>query len=97
MDESLITVEVVYADATRQLLTSLQIKKGTTVIDAVRLSGIPEEFPELDLEKAKMGLFSKLVNKQQILEPFDRVEIYRPLLVDPKELRRRRAGRKSPN
>lgn len=94
----LITVEVAYALPHRQQLLELQVPKGTTAFEMVEQSGIVEQFPEIDLENAKMGIFGQALGtkglkppKEYILEPKDRVEIYRPLIVDPKEVRKRRA------
>jgi len=94
----LITVEVAYALPHRQKLISLQVPRGTTASEAVQQSGIIEHFPEIELENAKMGIFGQALGtkglkppKEYVLEPRDRVEIYRPLIVDPKEVRKRRA------
>lgn len=94
----LITVEVAYALPHRQQLISLQVPQGTTASEAVKQSGIVEHFPEIDLENAKMGIFGQALGtkglkppNEYVLEPRDRVEIYRPLIVDPKEVRKRRA------
>jgi putative ubiquitin-RnfH superfamily antitoxin RatB of RatAB toxin-antitoxin module len=101
-DVALITVEVAYALPNRQQLTELQVPKGTTAYEAVALSGIVEQFPEIDLENAKMGIFGQALGtkglkppKEHVLAPKDRVEIYRPLIVDPKEVRKRRAEKAS--
>lgn len=84
-------MEVAYARPDRQLILSVDVSAGATPIDAVRDSGILDEFPEIDPERAKMGIFGKLVRKDQPLQAGDRVEIYRPLVADPKEVRRQRA------
>ena len=89
-----ITVEVAYASESKQFLRSLTVEEGTLVIEAIESSGVCLEFPELDLEAAKIGIFSNPVSLHDTLKQFDRVEIYRPLLVDPMEARRRRANRK---
>ncbi len=98
----LMTVEVAYALPTRQQLIELQVPKGTTAYEAVQQSGIIGQFPEIDIENAKMGIFGQALGtkglkppKEHVLEPMDRVEIYRPLIVDPKEVRKRRAEKAS--
>ena len=97
-DAELITVEVAYALPHRQQLIELQVPQGTTAFEAVQLSGIVAQFPEIDLESAKMGIFGQALGtkglklpKEHVLEMKDRVVIYRPLIVDPKEVRRLRA------
>lgn len=87
-----ITVEVVYAEAGRQTLIELEVEAGTTVAQAVSLSGIGAAHPEVDLPGMKTGIFGKLAPPDAVLKERDRVEIYRPLRADPKEVRRRRAG-----
>ncbi|WP_341959979.1 RnfH family protein [Pseudomonas sp. RC10] len=93
MAEPMIRVEVVYATAERQALIALEVPAGTTVFGAVEASGIAEQFVGLDVTHCPMGLFGKVVSDPQTrqLEEGDRVEIYRPLLADPKEVRRLRA------
>lgn len=91
MNESeLMTVEVAYARPDRQLIVPLQVMPGTTAEQAIRQSGILEVFPEIDLETSKIGVFAKLSKKDTELKAGDRVEIYRPLIADPKEVRRKR-------
>lgn len=87
-----ITVEVAYATVEQQLILEVQVDQGTTIKQAIEISGILERFPEIDLKKNKVGIFGKLKNIGQILQDTDRVEIYRPLIADPKEVRRRRAA-----
>jgi hypothetical protein len=84
-------VEVVYALPDRQPLLQVQLAEGATVEDAIRASGVLDEHPEIDLTKNKVGIFSKLVKLDEPVRDKDRVEIYRPLLADPKEVRRKRA------
>lgn len=90
--EGLIVVEVAYASPKRQALLPLQVAKGTSAQRAIALSGILELFPEIDLEQQRIGIFGRLCTPDRVLEPGDRVEIYRPLLADPKEVRRRLAA-----
>jgi hypothetical protein len=90
-------IEVVYALPEEQVLMSLDVEQGTTVEQAVKLSGILEKFPDIDLTKNKLGIFGKITNAEQVLQDKDRVEIYRPLIADPKESRRKRAEKKESN
>ena len=89
-DSELITVEVAYALPERQLIIPLQVAPGTTAEQAIQQSGIEQDFPEIDLAKSKIGIFAKLSKKDTVLKAGDRVEIYRPLIADPKEVRRKR-------
>ena len=87
-------VEVAYALPEEQVLISLDVDQGTTAEQAVKLSGVLEKFPEIDLAKNKLGIFGKAVKSGEVLRDKDRVEIYRPLIADPKESRRKRAEKK---
>ena len=96
----LITVEVAYALPGRQRLVALEVQPGCTAYEAVLLSGIVDEFPEIDPEQADMGIFSHPLDgralplpKEYQLRSRDRVEIWRPLLLDPKQARLLRAER----
>ena len=86
-------VEVAYAKPNDQLIVRLDVAEDTTVKAAVIQSGILQRFPEIDLDNNKVGIFGKLCKLDQTLRAGDRVEIYRPLLIDPKEGRRNRAAR----
>lgn len=86
-----IHVEVTYALPGQQQLLQIQVNDGATVEDAIKASGLLEKFPEIDLGKNKVGIFSKLVKLGDAVRDKDRVEIYRPLIADPKEVRRKRA------
>jgi uncharacterized protein len=88
----MIEVEVAFATPEKQLIKSLNIEKGTTAEQAIRLSEIGSEFEQFDVLAMPIGIFSKSVEKDYILREFDRVEIYRPLIADPKEVRKRRAA-----
>lgn len=89
-------IEVAYAKPEEQLILPLELHEGVTVEEAIRRSGILLRFPEIDLEQNKVGIFGKSCKLDQILREGDRVEIYRPLIADPKESRRTRAaGHKS--
>lgn len=87
----LIQVEVVYARPDKQLLIAVAIEPGATVEEAIHRSGVLESFPEINLEINKVGIFGKLGKLNAPLRAGDRVEIYRPLSADPKEMRRQRA------
>lgn len=89
-----IAVEVAYALPDKQAVVALEVKPGTTLIEAVKLSGILEQFPEIDLSQVKVGIFSKISPPETVLREKDRVEIYRGLIADPKESRRKRAEKK---
>jgi putative ubiquitin-RnfH superfamily antitoxin RatB of RatAB toxin-antitoxin module len=88
----MITVEVAYALPDQQVLLAFEVEEGTTAREAVERSGILDQHPEIELMKSnKIGVFGKLVKPDQVLREGDRVEIYRPLIADPKEVRRQRA------
>ncbi len=86
-------VEVAYALPERQWLRVVEVEPGTTAVEAVRRSQIPLERPEVDPWTAPLGRFGQPCAADTVLRAGDRVEIYRPLQVDPKTARRRRAGR----
>lgn len=88
-----IRVEVCYALPDRQFLKALRVQEGITLQQAVEQSGLLREAPEVDLESARVGIYGKLKTLDTVLRDRDRVEIYRPLIADPKEARRRRAGK----
>jgi len=85
-------VEVAYATPQKQLIIPLKVAPGTTAEQAVLASGILQKFPEIDLAQNKLGIFGKLIKNDLELREHDRVEIYRPLIADPKEVRRQRAA-----
>ena len=86
-----ILVEVTYATPQKQLVIPVNVDDGITVKDAIELSGIKKEFPEINLDSNPVGIFGKHTTLDHILREKDRVEIYRPLIADPKEIRRQRA------
>ncbi|KAA0691315.1 RnfH family protein [Halopseudomonas laoshanensis] len=94
MDKTLV-VEVAYALPHKQKILSLTVPEGTTALQAVQQSGIQNHFPELDLDASAMGIFGKGIPKpaERILLSGERVEIYRPLIADPKEVRKQRAAK----
>lgn len=87
----MINVEVVYALPHEQALLRLKLPQGATVAQALEASGIAQKHPEIDLARNKLGIFGKLTKPDAVLRDRDRVEIYRPLIADPKEVRRKRA------
>lgn len=94
MDDE-IKVEVAYATPQQQLIIPFFVPPGTTVEAAVLQSGILDKFPEIDFAESKVGVFGKAVKKTDKLHEGDRVEIYRKLIADAKESRRRRAEKGS--
>lgn len=95
--EKKLTVEVAYATPAQQKILRVSVPEGTNMVEAVRLSGILDIFPDIDLAGSKLGVFSKMVPKpeQQAVQDGDRIEIYRPLLIDPKQARMNRAKKAS--
>lgn len=87
-----INVEVAYALPEKQVILALNVELGTTIGGAIVQSGMLMEFPELDLENGQVGIFGKVAAMTTVLSDGDRVEIYRPLIADPKEVRRKRAA-----
>jgi len=88
-------VEVAYAQEAVQEIIELDVPQGTTLEQVIPQSGILERFPEIDLEKNKVGIFGKISKQDALLREGDRVEIYRPLIADPKASRRKRAEKKT--
>ena len=86
-----IRVDVVYADPQKQLVRAIELAAGSTVDDAIRISGILDELP--NFVPAGIGIFGNKVARDARLRDGDRVELYRPLQIDPKEARRQRAQR----
>jgi len=93
MAELLVEVEVVYAKPEQQVLVALKMPETATVEQAIKESGMLARFPEIDLNACKVGIFAKICALDQVLKQGDRVEIYRPLLHDPKDARRQRAAK----
>ncbi len=98
MSADTIHIEVAYALPDRQKLMALQVPRGTTAREAVRLSGMVEHFPQMNVDEDPLGIFGQALGvrgmppaEEYQLQQGDRVEIYRPLLADPKEARKRRA------
>jgi hypothetical protein len=87
-----INVEVAYALPDQQVIIPLQVRPDATLREAIDASGILDRFPDIDLDAQKVGIFGKLKKFDQTLRAGDRVEIYRHLIADPKEVRKKRAA-----
>lgn len=87
-----IHVEVTYGRPERQEVVRLKLAEGATAAAAIQASGLLDRYPEIDLAKNKLGIYGKLIKADQLLREQDRVEIYRPLIADPKEVRKQRAA-----
>ncbi|MGZ9898987.1 RnfH family protein [Shewanella gaetbuli] len=84
-------VDVIYALPEQQKIITVMVEPGCTFIEAVKQSDMCRFFPEIDLSTVKLGVFSRQVKHDEVLQPGQRVEIYRPLIADPKDVRRKRA------
>lgn len=95
MAERSLSIEVAYATPERQWLLACELPAGATVREALRLSGIAAQVAGLDVESCPVGIFGKLVSDPAVrqVEAGDRLEVYRPLLLDPKEARKQRAAK----
>jgi len=91
MSETLITVEVVYGLPNKQTLLSCQVAKGTTIEQCIHQSGILAHYSDIDLRHNAVGVWNHTAKLTDVVNEGDRVEIYRPLIADPKEVRKRRA------
>ena len=91
----MVEIEVVHAAVDRQVLLAVAVPLGTSVRKAVQLSGVLEQFPGIDPATCPLGIFCKAISDAdvRVVQAGDRVEIYRPLLADPKEVRRLRAAK----
>ena len=87
-------VEVAYATPVRQEIIEVSVPPGTTVEQVIHASGMLARFPEIDLTRQRVGIFGETARLQDAVHNGDRVEIYRPLVADPKEVRRKRAARR---
>ena len=87
-----IHVEVIYALPEEQSLLNVEVENGIDVQQGILESGVLEQYPELDLDTMKVGLFGKITTMKQKVRDKDRIEIYRPLIADPKEVRKKRAA-----
>jgi putative ubiquitin-RnfH superfamily antitoxin RatB of RatAB toxin-antitoxin module len=88
-------VQLCYATPAREILLDLVVEPGTTIGQAIVQSGILEQVPGIDLALQPVGIYSKKQALDTLLREHDRIEIYRPLLADPKETRRKRAEKKA--
>ncbi|WP_291984766.1 RnfH family protein [Candidatus Accumulibacter sp. ACC007] len=88
----LLAIDVIYALPDKQQPVKLQLPTGSTVRQAIDASGLLHKHPEIDLARNKIGIFGKLSKADAVLRDQDRVEIYRPLIADPKEVRKQRAA-----
>ena len=89
-------VEVAYALSDKQSLISLEVEEGTTIKEAINASGVLDTYDQIDLTRDKVGIFSKFATLDTVLREKDRVEIYRPLIADPKKVRKERAAKGKP-
>lgn len=85
-------VEVIYAVPEKAELVKLDLPEGSTLLQAIEASGLLAKHPEIDVKKNKFGIYAKLAKADAVLREKDRVEIYRPLIADPKEVRKQRAA-----
>lgn len=88
----MIAIEVVYPLPHEQILFQLEVESGMTIRDGIEASGVLSHYPELDIDVMKVGLFGKMAPMKTVLRAKDRIEIYRPLIADPKEVRKQRAA-----
>lgn len=93
-DAKEITVEVAYALPEEQVILEATVPEGATVADAITASGMVERFPQIGMDVARVGIFGRLAGLDAVLRSRDRVEIYRPLIADPREARKRSKERK---
>ena len=88
-----INVTVCYATDTLEFLRALRLEAGATIADALKVSGLAHEVPGIDLSAMAVGIYGKKKTLDTVLREHDRVEVYRPLLADPKNARRRRPAK----
>lgn len=96
MDEG-VEISVCYANAREEFLRSMRVAPGTTIGQAIEMSGVLEAFPDINLATQPVGIYAKKKTLDTVLRERDRIEIYRPLLADPKDSRRKRAAKKTGN
>jgi len=89
-----IKVEVVYASPENQLVLPVAVESGATVRDAIEVSGLPARVPDFDLETNKVGIYGKVSKLDHELRDGDRIEVYRPLIADPKAAKKKKAAKK---
>ncbi|MFO7580225.1 MAG: RnfH family protein [Nitrosomonas halophila] len=88
-------IEVAYALPHDQFLKRFEVPVGTSLAQAIQLSGVCQPYPEIDCTGLKTGIFGKIVSADTVLQPHDRIEIYRPLAIDPKEKRRLKSRKRT--
>jgi putative ubiquitin-RnfH superfamily antitoxin RatB of RatAB toxin-antitoxin module len=93
---AVLRIEIVYALPQREWLRQFELPPGSTIADAVQRSGLREEIPGLEVDDASVGIFGRAVTLDTLLRDGDRLELYRPLQCDPKQVRRERAARTAP-
>ncbi|TLU64836.1 RnfH family protein [Thalassotalea litorea] len=91
MSAEQLLIEVVYALPDKQILLSLHVEESSTIEQAIVASGMIQQYPQIDLQVNKVGVWNKAAKLTDLVEDGDRIEIYRPLIADPKEVRKRRA------
>jgi len=91
VSQTLLNVEVAYGLPTKQSLVELAVAEGASVEDVIKASNLLTEYPDIDLSTSKVGIWSRVVKLRDSVKDGDRIEIYRPLIADPKEIRKRRA------
>lgn len=96
MQNECFDVEVAYATPDEQRVVTVTCGPETTIREAIERSGLMAHYPEINLAQNKVGIYGKLARLNAVLRPRDRIEIYRPLIADPKEIRRRRAEQGKP-
>lgn len=91
VNDQQINIEIAFALPTKQTLLALQVTAGSTIEAAIKQSSILTDYEEIDLDTNKVGIWSRTAKLTDVLNDGDRIEIYRPLIADPKEVRKRRA------
>lgn len=86
-----INVQVIYPLPSEQITFTVSVEQGSNAQQAIEASGILVKYPEIELKKNKLGVYSRLIKLDTVVEDGERIEIYRPLIADPKEMRKRRA------
>lgn len=92
VEDNLFTVEIAYALPDEQVILEQEVTPDTTIEQAIHASGVLDKYPDIDLSTQKVGIFGKLKKPDQRLRAGDRIEIYRPLIADPREVRKQRAA-----
>ncbi len=94
-DQAVVAIQVCYAKPDRQILLEIRVPVGITIHQAILQSGILQEAPEIDLSCCHVGVYNKVKVLDALVREHDRIEIYRPLIADPKDSRRKRAEKKA--